>query len=339
MQEECIISLMEKLVLDGKVFVKASSAADELGYTRDYIGQLCRAGTVQAHLVGRSWYVNQEQLQLHKKEKRRLTKVKAREQVQRSIQAAQEANSKEKAYESRIKYESDDEELIPEIKKLSVDEERIVQKRSPEKGKKKGKKDEPDYTIENKGEKTVMSGTLSVVDASEEDATFDENATVLHAKIVEGKPDAHKRSQKKRFIKETKAISVTEEDGEEEEPVAVDSGGSEKTSFRKKLALLEEENALQKERTRENRRRKKETPTYHSKQQTDSEEKVSSGAKWPVYVLILVCLFIAAGSVTLESRWVLGATGGGQETSPVFTDYIVDIQDVLAYLKTLINRQ
>ena len=46
---------MEVLVLDGKNYVKASKAAKELGYATDYVGQLCRSGQVDAHLIGRTW--------------------------------------------------------------------------------------------------------------------------------------------------------------------------------------------------------------------------------------------------------------------------------------------
>ena len=48
---------MEILVLDGKTYVKASKAAKDLGYATDYVGQLCRNDQIDAHLIGRTWYV------------------------------------------------------------------------------------------------------------------------------------------------------------------------------------------------------------------------------------------------------------------------------------------
>lgn len=57
---------METLAIEGKNFVKASKLARDYGYTSDYIGQLCRAGKVEAQLVGRSWYVEVSSLENHK---------------------------------------------------------------------------------------------------------------------------------------------------------------------------------------------------------------------------------------------------------------------------------
>ena len=57
---------MNSVSVDGKNYVKAKVLARNLGYTGDYVGQLCRAGKVDAQLVGRSWYVNEESLKEHK---------------------------------------------------------------------------------------------------------------------------------------------------------------------------------------------------------------------------------------------------------------------------------
>jgi hypothetical protein len=57
---------MDKVVLDGIEYVKASAAAKQFRYTSDYVGQLCRAKKVDARLVGRTWFVNPESLKEHK---------------------------------------------------------------------------------------------------------------------------------------------------------------------------------------------------------------------------------------------------------------------------------
>ncbi len=57
---------MNHLVLDGVTYIKSSVAGRELGYTADYVGQLCRAKKVDAQLVGRSWYVSMDSLRAHK---------------------------------------------------------------------------------------------------------------------------------------------------------------------------------------------------------------------------------------------------------------------------------
>jgi len=48
---------MEELVLEGKKYVSAKRAAKLTGYTKDYVGQLCRAGKLPAQMVGRNWYI------------------------------------------------------------------------------------------------------------------------------------------------------------------------------------------------------------------------------------------------------------------------------------------
>ena len=58
---------MDKVVLDGIEYVKASAAAKQFHYTSDYVGQLCRAKKIDARLVGRTWFVCPESLKEHKK--------------------------------------------------------------------------------------------------------------------------------------------------------------------------------------------------------------------------------------------------------------------------------
>lgn len=166
---------MEVLVLDGKEYVKASKAARDLGYATDYVGQLCRGGKIDAHLIGRTWYVNQDELSTHKVEKKRNSRAKAREYAKKSIAAHKEKIQTKvpDTYASvHIRYESDQSELIPTTRKLSIATE----------GETKQKKtfadfDETKTIVENKGEKVVMSGELHVVDVT--DASTDPDTTIL----------------------------------------------------------------------------------------------------------------------------------------------------------------
>lgn len=57
---------MDTVTIDGVEYVKASVLARQHRYTADYIGQLCRANKVDAHLVGRTWYVYPPSLDTHK---------------------------------------------------------------------------------------------------------------------------------------------------------------------------------------------------------------------------------------------------------------------------------
>ena len=45
------------LILDGNEFISSKRAAEIMGYTQDYVGQLCRAGKINARQVGKGWYI------------------------------------------------------------------------------------------------------------------------------------------------------------------------------------------------------------------------------------------------------------------------------------------
>lgn len=166
---------MEVLILDGKSYVKASKAAKELGYATDYVGQLCRGGKVDAHLIGRTWYVNKEELSTHKVEKKRISRVKAREYAKKSIEEHRVAHSvkTQNTYKHiAIQYEHDDEVLIPDTKKkLGV--------RAELSGNARFATDEGDeMQVLNKGEKVRMSGAIPITDVNED--AIDHETTVLH---------------------------------------------------------------------------------------------------------------------------------------------------------------
>src|SRR4051812_35165499 len=71
---------MNELTLDGKVYVSSKQAAEMTGYAKDYVGQLCREGRVEARLVGRNWYVLKSAIEEHrfgeKSEKEPIAEVK-----------------------------------------------------------------------------------------------------------------------------------------------------------------------------------------------------------------------------------------------------------------------
>lgn len=104
---------MEVLEIDGKKYVKSRDAASKTGYTTDYIGQLCRSKEVDARLVGRSWYVTLESLSGHRTEKKRSSRLKAREQVKKEIQARKASTDDRKSRPVSTAYQSDERELMP----------------------------------------------------------------------------------------------------------------------------------------------------------------------------------------------------------------------------------
>jgi hypothetical protein len=117
---------MEHLELGGKKYMKVSSAARETGYTSDYIGQLCRAKKIDAKLVGRTWYVAQDEITAHKRTRGRSSFEKTRKAVRAAILEKNEetvipvriASTHEyrtRLIKSEVSYHADDAELIPTV--------------------------------------------------------------------------------------------------------------------------------------------------------------------------------------------------------------------------------
>ncbi len=77
---------MDVLTLGEKKYVKASVIARDLGYTADYVGQLCRGGKVDAKLFGRSWYVNKDSIGDHKSTRYRSTQAKSVQAVRTHLE-------------------------------------------------------------------------------------------------------------------------------------------------------------------------------------------------------------------------------------------------------------
>jgi len=59
---------MVELNFSGKKHISLKRASEITGYARDYVGQLCRQQKIKGQLVGRSWFVNLEELVLYKKQ-------------------------------------------------------------------------------------------------------------------------------------------------------------------------------------------------------------------------------------------------------------------------------
>lgn len=57
---------MDELVIGEKKYISSKRAAELTGYAKDYVGQLCREGRVEARLVGRSWYVLESSITEHR---------------------------------------------------------------------------------------------------------------------------------------------------------------------------------------------------------------------------------------------------------------------------------
>ncbi len=118
---------MDEISVKGKQYVKAKVLARELGYTNDYIGQLCRAGKVDAELVGRTWYVDPDSVRGHKSTRYRSTKATTKKGVQaevlRTLQEVVHIKPNfytphhTKSFAKQFTYETDETELVPTASK------------------------------------------------------------------------------------------------------------------------------------------------------------------------------------------------------------------------------
>lgn len=57
---------MDELTIGDKTYISSKQAAKITGYAKDYVGQLCREGRVEARLVGRNWYVLESSIREHR---------------------------------------------------------------------------------------------------------------------------------------------------------------------------------------------------------------------------------------------------------------------------------
>jgi hypothetical protein len=291
---------MEVLTLNGKRYVKASKAAKDLGYATDYVGQLCRSGAVDAQLVGRTWYVDPDTLGAHRLEKKRNARVKAREYAKKSIaetRALRVEKSRNTYNNIAIRYEGDSEELIPEVKKLTIATSKIVApKELPNEMEGKG------YVIENKDKKILMSGSIPVYDADEETVLTD--VTILTPKILR----TVRKKETAPEPEEEVQLDIKEETDHETESESV----AEPLPFARKLAEREVVN--------DGAAGEESSPTLDIQQ---AEVPRSSARYLVLQIASLVIIALSAISVFLEAKSVYG--NGAVEGSIAFdTENIVD---------------
>lgn len=222
---------MEHLDLDGKRYMKVSSAARETGYTADYIGQLCRARKIDAKLVGRTWYVAADEIQDHRRTRGRSSHEKVRQNVQEQLSANQETNipirnlntapHRRHLLQANVTYHKDESELIPTVTSVNVtvassDKEEVIETHG-EGGKahhltvheKDTEKDVPVFKPAEKGE-VKWNGTIVVepleTEAEKAESDYSKSNTVPTERHVK------MRSEKERNNKPNLVISDVSSD-------------------------------------------------------------------------------------------------------------------------------
>ncbi len=118
---------MDVVTINKKNYKKATLVARDFGYTKDYLGQLCRSEKVDARLVGRTWYVNPDSITEHKKTKQRSNLEKSKQALRESsshkVTVAVRQSANKNFFEHLPKatkitnYETDDSDLVPVVQK------------------------------------------------------------------------------------------------------------------------------------------------------------------------------------------------------------------------------
>lgn len=112
---------MDKISVKGESYIKGSVIARELGYTADYVGQLCRSGQVECTLVGRSWYVSEKSIRAHKKNRYRSNQAKSlstvRQMVEERVKRSPSLRSESEISWFSARYEEDESPLIPLVER------------------------------------------------------------------------------------------------------------------------------------------------------------------------------------------------------------------------------
>lgn len=123
---------MDTVTLDGKTYIKAVKAADGVGYAPDYVGQLCRKGTLDAIILGKTWYVSAESLLAHKNSQTRTNTGITKRDVEKQKNAriagrsaryaptSAEIEQRKRLLDTGIRYSKDIDELLPAVAGKSV---------------------------------------------------------------------------------------------------------------------------------------------------------------------------------------------------------------------------
>lgn len=307
---------METLVLNGKSYVKASKAARDLGYTADYVGQLCRGGKVDAHLVGRTWYVDASMLGEHRVEKKRMSRIKAREQVHKSLEEhkLKIANTKNDYKNIGIRYSSDDGALMPETRKLSVENDKVHAK-----ARAAAREDDAPlerYSVENEGEKVIMSGSVRIEDANED--AIDSDTTLLSPKLVR-----HSTHTSTADADASRTVSVSPE----AEIVEMTAQVPKRKSFLERIELVSPESNVSTEAISAQAEESKEEAVETVV--TTSSTVESAGSVLPHILFVVIITVLSVCSIGVIQIVTYHATG---QMEQVRTDYVLDMQDAITDL-------
>ncbi|OHA30752.1 MAG: hypothetical protein A3B11_02050 [Candidatus Taylorbacteria bacterium RIFCSPLOWO2_01_FULL_44_26] len=124
--------MKNEIIIEGKIFISARQAAEITKYATDYIGQLSRAGKINARMIGRTWFVDQQSLLNYKNHIDPESSIPNNYQIsdlQNPHSSPSQTNQNVPASQSAqtgLTYLSDDRELLPNLnKKIPVEAQSI----------------------------------------------------------------------------------------------------------------------------------------------------------------------------------------------------------------------
>ena len=185
---------MDVIKVGNTNYIKASVIARELGYTSDYVGQLCRNRKIDSKLVGRSWYVDEASIREHKQSRYRSTQAKSLDAIKVDIHTIkQELAAEKKAPQggsfyshSTLKpvttYVSDETELLPQVSKIKKGN---LSVELAEANKVAVEEESERYTFETPKVPTIkFTGAVSITEYDDALRDLKEGQTLLHPKEV-----------------------------------------------------------------------------------------------------------------------------------------------------------
>lgn len=267
---------MDTVQIDGETYIRARDAAEKVGYTTDYVGQLSRSGKIDAKQVGRAWYVRDGELKRHKSGESRSNFKKTRQSLQKAPtiehghvrsdgpHASHHVSAfRQRLLDVNVNYEKDEMPLMPAIQK------------------------EVDYDLKH----------LSV---SEDDV---EVAVPVHSekgtKRVQKQAGKHLKKQSRPLTEGIIPITSLDEDEDVYEFVEDGVGssataeildGSPVITFKEKIAIAEKREAI------------------HEKNQTTPrllpDKSRMSSMRLLIPTILVSALIIAVANVFLNSNWL-----------------------------------
>ncbi len=121
--------MKDVIVVDGKEYISVKRASEITGYSKDYIGQLCRAQKISCVMPGRMWWVQEASILAHKKNSDEAMRANGKQILERvpsspqpliapvSIAPAVAVGTYLPPPKWKISYQNDARPLLPELRK------------------------------------------------------------------------------------------------------------------------------------------------------------------------------------------------------------------------------